>query len=74
MTTLLENYIAAIPTLNLDGDELEEYSTCSPAAPEPGGNRRTQRVDRERVPRISATVQVAGCLSEAENCLLPSRR
>lgn len=27
LTALLENYIAAIPTLNLDGDELEEYST-----------------------------------------------
>lgn len=26
-TTLLENYIAAIPTLDLEGDELEEYST-----------------------------------------------
>jgi hypothetical protein len=27
LTALLEKYIAAIPALNLDGDELEEYST-----------------------------------------------
>jgi hypothetical protein len=27
LTLLLEKYIAAIPALNLDGDELEEYST-----------------------------------------------
>ena len=27
LTTLLEKYISAIPSLNLDGDELEEYST-----------------------------------------------
>ena len=27
LTLLLEKYIAGIPTLNLDGDELEEYST-----------------------------------------------
>ena len=27
LTGLLEKYIAAIPSLNLDGDELEEYST-----------------------------------------------
>jgi predicted transposase YdaD len=26
-TALLEKYIAAIPVLNLDGDELEEYSS-----------------------------------------------
>lgn len=27
LTALLEKYISAIPALNLDGDELEEYST-----------------------------------------------
>jgi hypothetical protein len=27
LAALLEKYIAAIPALNLDGDELEEYST-----------------------------------------------
>ncbi len=27
LTALLEKYIAAIPNLNMDGDELEEYST-----------------------------------------------
>ena len=27
LTLLLEKYIAGIPALNLDGDELEEYST-----------------------------------------------
>lgn len=27
LTTLVEKYAAAIPNLNLDGDELEEYST-----------------------------------------------
>lgn len=27
LTALLERYIAAIPSLNLDGDDLEEYST-----------------------------------------------
>jgi len=27
LTALLEKYIAAIPALNLDGDDLEEYST-----------------------------------------------
>ena len=27
LTALLEKYVAAIPALNLDGDELEEYST-----------------------------------------------
>ena len=27
LTALLEKYIAAIPALNLEGDELEEYST-----------------------------------------------
>ena len=27
LTALLEKYIAAVPTLNLDGDDLEEYST-----------------------------------------------
>ncbi len=26
-TALLEKYVAAIPALNLDGDDLEEYST-----------------------------------------------
>ena len=27
LTALLEKYVAAIPALNLDGDDLEEYST-----------------------------------------------
>jgi hypothetical protein len=27
LAALVEKYIAAIPSLNLDGDELEEYST-----------------------------------------------
>jgi hypothetical protein len=27
LTALVEKYAAAIPNLNLDGDELEEYST-----------------------------------------------
>jgi hypothetical protein len=27
LTALVEKYAAAIPDLNLDGDELEEYST-----------------------------------------------
>ena len=27
LTALLETYIVAIPSLNLDGDDLEEYST-----------------------------------------------
>ena len=48
LTALREKYIAAIPALNLDGDELEEV---------------------QHMPRISGTVQVAGCLSEAENFL-----
>jgi hypothetical protein len=26
LTALLEKYMAAIPSLNLDGDELEEYT------------------------------------------------
>ena len=40
LTALLEKYIATIPALNLNGDELEEYST--PAPPEPSGNPRTE--------------------------------
>jgi len=27
LTALVERYISSIPTLNIDGDELEEYST-----------------------------------------------
>ena len=27
LSSLLQKYISAIPTLNLDGDDLEEYST-----------------------------------------------
>lgn len=27
LTALVEKYVDSIPTLNLDGDELEEYST-----------------------------------------------
>jgi len=27
LTLLLQKYVAGIPALNLDGDELEEYST-----------------------------------------------
>ena len=41
MPTLTDKYAAAIPDLNLDGDEQEEYSTVLLRLQNQTGNRRT---------------------------------